>query len=678
MINLKSRSRAIVDYVLLRDGYVTLDEVTDHLHISKRAVYYDLHEIVEWLKSKNIPPLIIERQKGIFLSENQKSLVYQHLGKPSNAVYYIFSHSERIAVMICEMLASSEVWDVDKLASLCNVSRNTVLNDLKTVKTELMEYKLKLTYGIKQGYVISGETIRMRAVFLYCLTSIMPLVNRGILPHFRNEVVQQNLMQLSVIENELGNEYVDGTLVQLAILIAMIMQKNDRITIGFDRDDIICSKEFGLIKQYFPHLPDEEQVYLAIHLLGARVQFSKPINEERKQNYATMSRIAMRMINEFERLACIEFSEKENLLQKMVIHLDSSFYRYRYGILEGNPVVLEIQRKYPELFAITEKVSESLAKAIGYPIQKSDISYLTLHFGAHLRTSGRGKCIIKILIVCHNGVATSQIIRREIEELLPFIEVVDIISTRDLENYNKPYDLIVSTVELRGNYLALKVNPILTVEDKQAILAHVFRMRKSVRQKDDAERIFDIVKQYVPQDMHQNVMRELGNYFNEKHPLFREVLEQGQQGLADLITPGRIQLVDSVDDWHEGIILAAAPLVDEGLINTNYVTAMIGCVEDYGPYIFINEEVALAHAKPNGNVHGLSASMLLVREGVGFPEGKVAQVIIVLALIDDEQHLGALKDIIHFFGDSQNTARLSNAVNEVVAYSLIAGMPISE
>ena len=69
-----------------------------------------------------------------------------------------------------------------------------------------------------------------------------------------------------------------------------------------------------------------------------------------------MSRIATRMITEFERLACIEFSEKDKLLQKMVIHLDSSFYRYRYGILEDNPVILEIEKKYRELFEITQKV----------------------------------------------------------------------------------------------------------------------------------------------------------------------------------------------------------------------------------------------------------------------------------------------------------------------------------
>lgn len=675
MINLKSRSRAIMDYLLLRDGYVTLDEVAENLHISKRAVYYDLHEIIDWLKSKNIPPLKVERQKGIFLSANHKALVHQHLGITSTTVYYSFSQNERVAVLICQILCSAEILHVDQLSILCNVSRNTVLHDLKIVKNELAEYHLTLTYEIKKGYVVVGETIRMRAVFLYYLALIMPLINRNIIPYMGNEVVTKNFTCLTNIESQLGTEYVDGTLIQLAILIKMIMDKQDRITIGSDLEEIINSKEFTLIHQYFDELPDEEQVYLAIHLLGARVQSPKAVNEERKHNYAFMSRIAMRMINEFEQLACIEFSEKENLLQKLVIHLDSSFYRYRYGISEGNPVVLEIEKKYPELFAITHKVSDSLAKAIGYPIPRSDISYLTLHFGAHLRTSGRKSCVIRILIVCQNGVATAQILAREIEDLLPFIEVVDIISARELTDYQKQYDLIVSTVELKGDVPVLTVSPILKVEDKQAILAHVFRMRKSIKHKDDAERIFDIVKQYVPKDMHTNVMQELGNYFNEKHSLFREVLEQGQQSLADLITPGRIQIVDEITDWRKGIHQAAAPLLEENLINEQYIEAMIGCVESYGPYIFITPDVALAHAKPDGNVHELSVSLLLSPEGVHFPENKVAKVMIVLALIDEEQHLGAMKDILEFFSDEQNTLRLTNAVNEIVAYSLIAGMP---
>ena len=142
MITLKSRSRGILNYVLSRDGYVTLDEVAEQLHISKHAVYYGLHEIIDWMKHKNLSALKVERQKGIFLSEEDKSLLLQHLGQPSKTVYYIFSQDERMAVVICRMLASAEVWHADKLANLCHVSRNTVLSDLKVVKTALMEYKL--------------------------------------------------------------------------------------------------------------------------------------------------------------------------------------------------------------------------------------------------------------------------------------------------------------------------------------------------------------------------------------------------------------------------------------------------------------------------------------------------------------------------------------------------------
>jgi len=675
MISLKTRSRAILEYLLLREGYVMPEEVAEHLHVSKRTIYYDLSEINDWLKSKKIAQIAVKRQKGLFLSQTDKNLVCQHLGRTTHMTYYTFSQNERIAVIICEILSSPHILHVEDFSTLCNVSRNTILNDLRAVKSKLARYKLELIFEPKRGYEVVGETIRKRAVFLYYLSEMAHLISRGIVGYLNHDLVKRNLERLTAIEEELGGEYVDGTLVQLAFLIAMIIWKGEQLKNPvFDREEIVSSRKFELVHKYFPDLPDEEQVYLAIHLLGARVQFPKTVNEERKQNYAVLSRIATRLIHEFEKIACIEFSEKDNLLQKLVIHLDSSFYRYRYGIVEGNPVGLEIERKYPELFVITQKVADSLTKAIGYPIPKSDIAYLALHFGAHLRTSSRRKCVIKILVVCQNGVATAQILRSEIEELVPFIEVVDIVSARELRHYGKPYDLIVSTVELDSQYGAIIVNPLLTVEDKQAVLARVFRMKKSSRQKDDAERIFDIMKQYVPEDKHPMVMRELTNYFSEKHSLFREVLEQSQPRLADLLTPELIQLTDTVSDWRKGISLAALPLLDEGAVDSTYVNAMIECVEKFGPYIFISPDVALAHAKPDGNVRRLSVSMLVAREGVAFPQDKIARVIIVLAPVDDEQHLRVLKDILHFFGNDSYKTSLLNSVNEVVAHSLIAGM----
>ena len=48
----------------------------------------------------------------------------------------------------------------------CTVSRNTIFNDMRIVVSQLQAYDLKLEYESKKGYFITGDAIRIRAMFL--------------------------------------------------------------------------------------------------------------------------------------------------------------------------------------------------------------------------------------------------------------------------------------------------------------------------------------------------------------------------------------------------------------------------------------------------------------------------------------------------------------------------------
>ncbi|MFG6128711.1 PTS sugar transporter subunit IIA, partial [Staphylococcus aureus] len=49
--------------------------------------------------------------------------------------------------------------------------------------------------------------------------------------------------------------------------------------------------------------------------------------------------------------------------------------------------------------------------------------------------------------------------------------------------------------------------------------------------------------------------------------------------------------------------VASQPLLQEQVIEQCYVEAMIESVNELGPYIVIAPEIAIAHARPNNNVH---------------------------------------------------------------------------
>lgn len=71
-----------------------------------------------------------------------------------------------------------------------------------------------------------------------------------------------------------------------------------------------------------------------------------------------------------------------------------------------------------------------------------------------------------------------------------------------------------------------------------------------------------------------------------------------------------IQLLPEVSDWQEAITKSAAPLLEQGYIDSGYLKAMIDSVHEYGPYIVIAPMVAMPHARPETGSKKLGFSIL--------------------------------------------------------------------
>lgn len=66
----------------------------------------------------------------------------------------------------------------------CQVSRNTIINDLKSVDTFLENYALQLTYNIKDGYRINGDIIKKRAIFFMLFPSLWHFYENHVIETF--------------------------------------------------------------------------------------------------------------------------------------------------------------------------------------------------------------------------------------------------------------------------------------------------------------------------------------------------------------------------------------------------------------------------------------------------------------------------------------------------------------
>ncbi len=667
--NLSERCKKIIQVLLRENDYVSLKKIADITGVSRRSIYYDLCNINEWLDEQGIKELRVERGKGILLSQEDKLKIKESLGKKSSEDYHVFLHSERVKINICYIIYSKDPVYINHIMDACKVSRNTVFGDMRIVIQKLREYDLDLKYEAKKGYEVCGDAVRKCALFFLYFNTLRPLFDNGTLKFFDRDEIHKHYERLNSLKSELKVEYMEGDLLSLAALMPVMRNCREKLYFaGLKKDEIFRSREFQLVEKYFYELEEEEKVYLSLHLLGSRVSVVTDKFFEDRADQSVYG-ITKSLVTEFERTACVNFENKEELERALFVHIKTSMYRYKYGIQIGNPLRDDIVREYPNLFDITKKVSQYLEQMIGLPIPDSEVAYLSLHFGAYLKVSKCQGNKLRILIVCVNGTSMGNMIKREVVKLISDVEIVGVVSAVDIINAQNICDLIISTVNIKSIVPVIVVNPILMDEDKDYILNHY--MVNGIQKNKIYNILFDTIKKYVDHSQHDNLKKDIIHCLQGQSKSLDIALLEKENGILECLTLSKIAVIQDSFMWQDSIYIAGKYLVESGSIEKRYLDVMISQTMYYGPYMFITDRVMLAHAKPEDGVNRMDISMTIFKNPIFFKEGKRAEIIFVLATVDHERHLKILNDVFKIAENSENIRRIVNASTEIGVFEIL-------
>ena len=658
MLYINARCRQILNVLLSHADYVSVNAIAKALQVSRRTVYYDIDKINLWLEQAGLSHLEIVREKGLYLSQQEREKIQTMLESDSENQVYIFSPEERIKIIICYVIYAQEAIYMEQFTDCFAVSRNTIFADLKEVTKKLKKYDLKLDYQPKQGYIILGDPVRVRALFILYFNEMETLFKSGVIRFFNQKQIQDYYHTLKKIEQTLEISYVDGVLYSIAALVPLLYQHRTAIRFtDLKQTEIVKTQEYALVQKYFPDLEPEEQIYLSLHLLGSRVNLV-PDEYFESDSKTYVYDLTQSLVSEFEKVACVTFDKREELERALFVHLNTSLYRYRYGIQIGNILGDDVMNEYPDMFAITKIAVKRLEKQIELPIPDSEVAYLTLHFGGFLKIPSEENEHLRILIVCVNGISTGNMIKREVHKLLPFAEIVGVVAAVHLINAQNICDLIISTVKINSIVPSITVHPVLTELDRRSILNHRLVAPRNVE--IQKERLFQVVKKYVNPADYPNLLKDLTVYI--QRDMQHDVLgEEEEYNLLSILDESRICIFSDRCSWQNSVRIAGRCLLDNRSIEPKYLDTMITQLQYYGPYMFLTENVLLAHAKPEDGVNCLDVSMALFRESVWFSDSKKAKIIWVLAAEDQEKHLKILQDILTLTGDSKFLSDIENA-----------------
>ena len=144
--------------------------------------------------------------------------------------------------------------------------------------------------------------------------------------------------------------------------------------------------------------------------------------------------------------------------------------------------------------------------------------------------------------------------------------------------------------------------------------------------------------------------------------------------VKDSLPEKHIQTDETVTDWRSAVKLASQPLLDEALITSAYIEAMIQSVEENGPYMVLADYFALMHARPGEGVLEQSMSLLVTKQPIDL-EGKPVRIFLVLAAADSQSHLESLKEIMAIFMDEEKYNFITYQTTLAFASQLIKWNP---
>ncbi len=648
MVVFDYRQKEFLNILLNTNAPVSISSLQVQMNISKRTIYYIVNKLNDTLYHCSLDPIQNIRKQGYFIKEEQKEKIHELICEEASDE--VMKPKERVYYLICWLLYPQSPVHVESIMDEMEISRNSVFNDLKQVKEELESYDLCLEFDIKRGYSINGKTLSKRTVLLYYLRLLLNRIHYKSLHFLNSSDVEDFYSRLIKISLEMNNEYDFEMLLSIACLLCIIRNVKEQFEFSLlELKDLGKTSELRLIDIYFQDFNVHERLYLAVHLLGSKAGSTLKVKDD--ESDIQLFELAQHLCDVFERLAYIQLVDKNGLINSLYIHFKLTMYYYRLSIQVVNPLIEEVKENYSDLYQLVSEICKDLSSEFPFPVLDSEIVYITMHFGGHLR-QGSGKFYrkIRVLVVCPSGISTSTLLKREVEQLYSNVTVVATAAASNIDEYEEDIDFIVSTIDIQCEMPWIKVHTILTNEDKSRIAS--LMMLNVDTYKADGEHInglFQLLERYVPQEKMEALKQDVYQYLKQGNVLV-EIEKKGPTQAFDLLKPENIQILNEEKSWEEAIKVASKPLLQKKVIKEKYIIAMIELLKEYGPYIVLRNKVAIAHAAPSQGANILGLSLLISKRTISF-EGEEVKYLFILSNPEQDKHLHLLRGIMNMSSD---------------------------
>ncbi|MFD2922255.1 BglG family transcription antiterminator [Halobacillus naozhouensis] len=675
-MSLDERSKRILDELVSNPSITSL-AIEKKYNLTRRQLGYSFNKINEWLMVENLP--VIERtRKGHFIIDQSvfTKLCCEEESTPLKLT--ALTESQRVDLIIMMLLSSKEELSLNHFTSELDVSKNTVLSDLKQVQKQLDEYRLLIRYSRASGYLIEGKEFQIRKL-LITITYQLLQVHGGQkrirqLANIDTEEINEFNQRIENVESKLNLKFTDEKLDTMPYILILILRRiqqgNEVDSFSIEYEELSDTKEYLATEEIFHdarQIPVVERLFITLHLLTTNVYWSEYLTND--DAIPELIPAIDDMLRLFEKSACIYLQDRQQLMNKLFQHIKPAYYRIKYQLTETMDVQDSLNKEFKELHHLVKRSTGPLQDLIGMAIPESETIYITMLIGGWMTRQGDSiEEKIKAVVVCPQGVSVSRLMFNELRELFPGFIFLDSLSVREFLNYNLDYDIVFSPTSLETDKKMFISSAFLAEDEKYRLRKQVMLELHGYIPKDmNVNHLIDIIRNHAVIENEKSLAEDLQTYIDrDEESSVKQSVKKRDMNINDLIPQRHITVRNSVASWEEALRVSAQPLIDKGKIEAEYVEAMIHrTVED--PYIVIGPNIAIPHAAPEEGVNEVGMSLLRLKEGVDFTGDYQINLIIVIAAVDKQQHIHALMQLMKLAGSEEDRNRIisSNSVKEI-------------
>lgn len=464
--------------------------------MSERSVKTYLKEVADFCEQNS---MTLDRKPGKGMkpcfSDAQIGKILDVAGRKSAAV----SQKKRQNYISYILLSGWDTYTYALFSEELNVSKNVIMDDINELDAELLLYGIKVHRTAGYGIYATGSEFDIRkAMRHFCRYPISDkqviktddhrLSRRAaevIANNFRSVNLSMAVDMIHHVERRFDIIFTDYTFQMLAEYIAIALfrvdvekklksgeQEHDTKFIMTEHENMAKEAAGFLERHYGISLAQPEIMYLAMLFSCAEGQNRVVMSCEEALS------IEDEMIVYLSNLLAANLIENELLRESMRSFLPGSIARTHFGIEIDNPFLSDITQSYASLFTVCFTVSRYYEKYTGAMPSENEIAFIALQVGGALH---RNPMTVRAVLIGAAGYATGSIIAGKIENRVPDVRIVSILSSDRIEHIDEyDCDLILSTIDtqadIHNDMRFLYVSPLISAQDEKNIRNKCFEL----------------------------------------------------------------------------------------------------------------------------------------------------------------------------------------------------------